>query len=285
MTPCQLIRHTAARFRSAGIPDPENDSALLLASLCGGEPLSLRLDTDTILEEPLLSRYELLTRQRLERIPLQYILGEAPFCGHLFMVDPRVLIPRPETELLCAWALDILKDYRDPRVLDLCCGSGCIGLSLKAASPEIRVTLSDISANALAVAAENVRRLSLKAELHQGDLLDGLLPGSFELIVCNPPYIPTADCTVLQEEVLFEPRNALDGGTDGLDLYRRLIASAAGVLVPGGALMMELGIHQADSVSALLSSSGYMGIQVRKDLNGIERMILAYQSDGGKYDR
>ena len=100
MTPCQLIRHTAARFRSAGIPDPENDSALLLASLCGGEPLSLRLDTDTILEEPLLSRYELLTRQRLERIPLQYILGEAPFCGHLFMVDPRVLIPRPETELL-----------------------------------------------------------------------------------------------------------------------------------------------------------------------------------------
>ena len=97
MTPCQLIRHTAARFRSAGIPDPENDSALLLASLCGGEPLSLRLDTDTILEEPLLSRYELLTRQRLERIPLQYILGEAPFCGHLFTVDPRVLIPRPET--------------------------------------------------------------------------------------------------------------------------------------------------------------------------------------------
>ena len=285
MTPCQLIRHTAARFRSAGIPDPENDSALLLASLCGGEPLSLRLDTDTILEEPLLSRYELLTRQRLERIPLQYILGEAPFCGHLFMVDQRVLIPRPETELLCAWALDILKDYRDPRVLDLCCGSGCIGLSLKAALPEIRVTLSDISANALAVATENVRRLSLKAELHQGDLLDGLLPGSFELIVCNPPYIPTADCTVLQEEVLFEPRNALDGGTDGLDLYRRLIASAAGVLVPGGALMMELGIHQADSVSALLSASGYMGIRVRKDLNGIERMILAYQSDGGKYDR
>ena len=285
MTPCQLIRHTAARFRSAGIPDPENDSALLLASLCGGEPLSLRLDTDTILEEPLLSRYELLTRQRLERIPLQYILGEAPFCGHLFMVDPRVLIPRPETELLCAWALDILKNYRDPRVLDLCCGSGCIGLSLKAASPEIRVTLSDISANALTVAAENVRRLSLKAELHQGDLLDGLLPGSFDLIVCNPPYIPTADCAALQEEVLFEPRNALDGGADGLDLYRRLIASAAGVLVPGGALMMELGIHQADSVSALLAASGYMGIQVRKDLNGIERMILAYQSGGGKYDR
>ena len=285
MTPCQLIRHTAARFRSAGIPDPENDSALLLVSLCGGEPLSLRLDTDTILEESLLSRYDLLVRQRLQRIPLQYILGEAFFCGHRFTVDPRVLIPRPETELLCIWALDILKDYSDPSVLDLCCGSGCIGLSLKAASPEIRVTLSDISADALDVAAENMRRLSLAVELHQGDLLEGFLPGSFDLIVCNPPYIPTADCAVLQEEVLFEPRNALDGGADGLDLYRRLIASAAGVLVPGGALMMELGIHETDPVSALLSASGYLGIQVRKDLNGIERMILAYQPDGGKYDR
>ena len=285
MTPCQLIRHTAARFRSAGIPDPENDSALLLVSLCGGEPLSLRLDTDTILEESLLSRYDLLVRQRLQRIPLQYILGEAFFCGHRFTVDPRVLIPRPETELLCIWALDILKDYSDPSVLDLCCGSGCIGLSLKAASPEIRVTLSDISADALDVAAENMRRLSLAVELHQGDLLEGFLPGSFDLIVCNPPYIPTADCAILQEEVLFEPRNALDGGADGLDLYRRLIASAADVLVPGGALMMELGIHESNPVSALLSASGYKGIQVRKDLNGIERMILAYQPDGGKYDR
>ena len=285
MTPCQLIRHTAARFRSAGIPDPENDSALLLVSLCGGEPLSLRLDTDTILEESLLSRYDLLVRQRLQRIPLQYILGEAFFCGHRFTVDPRVLIPRPETELLCVWALDILKDYSDPSVLDLCCGSGCIGLSLKAASPEIRVTLSDISADALDVAAENMRRLSLAVELHQGDLLEGFLPGSFDLIVCNPPYIPTADCAILQEEVLFEPRNALDGGADGLDLYRRLIASAADVLVPGGALMMELGIHESNPVSALLSASGYKGIQVRKDLNGIERMILAYQPDGGKYDR
>ena len=285
MTPCQLIRHTAASFRSAGIPDPENDSALLLASLCGGEPLSLRLDTDTILEESLLSRYDLLVRQRLQRIPLQYILGEAFFCGHRFTVDPRVLIPRPETELLCIWALDILKDYSDPCVLDLCCGSGCIGLSLKAASPEIRVTLSDISADALAVAAENMRRLSLAAELHQGDLLDGFLPGSFDLIVCNPPYIPTADCVALQEEVLFEPRNALNGGADGLDLYRRLTASAVGVLLPGGALMLELGIHEADPVSTLLSASGYTGIQVQKDLNGIERMILAYQPDGGKYDR
>lgn len=284
MTPCELIRSTAVRFRSAGIPDPENDSALLLASLCGTAPLTLRLDMDTALKPALLSRYEFLVDQRLKRIPLQYILGESPFCGHLFKVDPRVLIPRPETELLCYWALEILKDQKAPRVLDLCCGSGCIGLSLKASSPDIQVTLSDISADALSVASENMRRLSLIVSLHQGDLLEGFPPVSFDLIVCNPPYIPAADCIGLQPEVLFEPRLALDGGVDGLDLYRRLIASAVTVLEPGGALLMELGIHESGPVSGLLSASGYTGIQVRKDLNGIERMILAFTPCGGNHD-
>ena len=284
MTPCELIRQTAVRFRSAGIPDPENDSALLLASLFRSAPLSLRLDTDTVLDQSLLLRYEQLVQLRLKRIPLQYILGEAPFCGHLFSVDARVLIPRPETELLCLWAKELIKGNPPSRILDLCCGSGCIGLSLKAAYPDADVTLSDVSADALAVAAENMRRFLLDVSLHQGNLLEGFSPASFDLIICNPPYIPTADCESLQAEVLFEPRLALDGGTNGLDLYRRLIVSAADVLTPGGALLMELGIHEADPVSALLSASGYSGIQVRTDLNGIDRMILAFTPDGGKYD-
>ena len=284
MTPCKLIRQTAVRFRSAGIPDPENDSALLLASLCGEAPLPLRLDTDTVLETPLLLQYEQLVQQRLKRIPLQYILGKTFFCGHLFSVDPRVLIPRPETELLCLWALDVLKRYQSPRVLDLCCGSGCIGLSLKAAIPNAAVTLTDISDDALAVAAENMHCLSQDVFLHQGDLLEGFLPASFDLIVCNPPYIPAADCESLQPEVLFEPRLALDGGDDGLDYYRRLIASAVTVLVPGGALLMELGIHEANPVSDLLYTSGYTRVQIRKDLDGIERMILAFSPGGEKHD-
>ena len=282
MTPCELIRQTALRFRSAGIPDPENDSALLLASLSGGSPLSLRLDTDTILEPSLLSRYEQIVQKRLTRLPLQYILGEVLFCGNLFTVDARVLIPRPETELLCLWALDLLKDINQPRILDLCCGSGCIGLSLKAARPDAVVTLSDLSADALDVAAMNSRRLALKAELHQGDLLEGFRPSSFELIICNPPYIPSADCEDLQPEVLFEPRIALDGGTDGLDFYRRLMMSSASVLAPGGALLMDLGIHESEAVSALLSASGYHHIEIRKDLAGIDRMILGIQPDGEK---
>ena len=277
MTPCELIRQTASRFRSAGIPDPENDSALLLASLCGCAPLPLRLDTDTNLDRNLLSQYEQLVQKRLMRIPLQYILGEAPFCGHSFMVDARVLIPRPETELLCCWILEVLMDHPASRILDLCCGSGCIGLSLKAACQDASVTLSDLSAGALAVASENAHRLSLNVVLHQGDLLDGFPPDSFDLIVCNPPYIPSADCKVLQREVLFEPRIALDGGPDGLDFYRRLISFVPSVLTPGGALFMELGIHEADPVSGLLSASGFTGIQIRADLNGIDRMILAFR--------
>ena len=282
MTPCELIRQTSIRFRSTGIPDPENDSALLLVSLSGGSPLSLRLDTDTILEPSLLSRYEQIVQKRLTRLPLQYILGEVLFCGNLFTVDARVLIPRPETELLCLWALDLLKDINQPRILDLCCGSGCIGLSLKAARPDAVVTLSDLSADALDVAAMNSRRLALKAELHQGDLLEGFRPSSFELIICNPPYIPSADCEDLQPEVLFEPRRALDGGTDGLDFYRRLMMSSASVLAPGGALLMELGIHESEAVSALLSASGYHHIEIRKDLAGIDRMILGIRPDGEK---
>ena len=283
MTPRELIRLTAVRFRKAGIPDPENDSALLLASLCGGAPLSLRLDTDTVLESSLLAHYEALVQRRLERVPLQYILGEAPFCGRFFLVDPRVLIPRPETELLCLWAQSVLSEYGFSRVLDLCCGSGCIGLSLAAACPQISVTLSDLSADALAVAAANMERLSVDAVLCQKDLLDGFPPSAFDLIVCNPPYIPSAECRILQREVLFEPCMALDGGPDGLDLYHRIIGPAASVLCPGGALLMELGIREAEAVSALLVASGFCRIQLRNDLAGIARMILAFRPDGGKY--
>ena len=143
MTPRDLIRNTANRFLSAGIPDPENDAALLLSYLTGRTALELRLDSDSETDSALFSAYQDLAEKRMNRIPLQYLIGEAPFYRRLYKVDPRVLIPRPETELLCEWALDILKDFRYPRVLDLCCGSGCIGLTIKAERPDAVVTLSD----------------------------------------------------------------------------------------------------------------------------------------------
>ena len=275
MTPRDLIRNTANRFHSAGIPDPENDAALLLSHLTARPALELRLDMDTETDPALIAVYQALAEKRLSRIPLQYLLGEAPFYRRLFKVDPRVLIPRPETELLCEWALDILRDYSLPRVLDLCCGSGCIGLTIKAECPNAAVTLSDISPDALNVSAVNAVRLSLDVSFCQSDLLTAFSGSSFDLIVTNPPYIPSDDCSQLQPEVLHEPRLALDGGPDGCELYRRIIRSAGSVLCSGGKLLMELGIHESVPLSDLLSENGFTGIEVRKDYAGIDRMILA----------
>lgn len=275
MNPRTLIRQTSAQLRAAGIEDPETDCSLILSHLCSRPPLELRLDMETELGEAVLVRYHELVRKRADRIPLQYLLGEAPFFGHLFYVDEHVLIPRPETELLCEWALDLLNGSSSPRVLDLCCGSGCIGLSVKAARPDARVTLADLSAEALNTAARNAAALGLEVCFHQGDLLDGFPPYSFDMILCNPPYIPSADCKMLQAEVLREPLLALDGGGDGLNVYRRLIPSSVDVLPSGGMLLMELGIGEAAAVSGLLSAHGFLPAEVRRDLAHIERMILA----------
>ena len=275
MTPRELIRRTAELFRNEGIPDPENDAALLLSHLTGRPVLELRLDMDTHPDPAVLSAYQELAEKRLGRIPLQYILGEAPFCGRLFKVDPRVLIPRPETELLCEWALDVLKDLPSPRVLDLCCGSGCIGLTVKAERPDARVTLSDISEDALNVTAVNAVRLSSDVSVCRSDLLEELSGCAFDLIVSNPPYIPSSVCDHLQPEVMKEPRLALDGGHDGCSLYRRIIETAPSVLVPGGKLMLEIGIDESDNLSGLLFQQGYRCIEIHEDHSGIERMILA----------
>ena len=247
MNPRELIRRTSECFRSAGIPDPDNDAALLLAHLTARSALELRLDTNTEYDNGILSSYRELVEKRIKRIPLQYLLEEAPFYRRVFKVDPRVLIPRPETELLCEWALEILKDIPSPRVLDLCCGSGCIGLTLKAERPDASVTLSDLSSGALNVTAVNAVRMSLDVQIRHSDLLEGRM----------------------------EPRLALDGGKDGFDLYRRIIQSAGSVLVPGGRLMMEMGVNESDFLVSLLSRCGYRDIEVRKDYAGIERMIFA----------
>jgi len=275
MTPCALLRETAARFREAGIPDPETDSSLLLSFLTGRPPLSLRLDTESELSGSLLAGFRAMAERRLAREPLQYITGEAPFCGRVFHVDPRVLIPRPETEELCAWALEVLPSSGPCRVLDLCCGSGCIGLTLAAGRPGLDVTLADISADALEVSALNAARLGLRVSLHRGDLAEGLPVSSFDCVISNPPYIPSGECGCLQPEVRREPSLALDGGPDGLDFCRRIVSESARILKPYGLLFLEVGYGESEAVSALLASAGYTGITVRKDFAGIPRMILA----------
>ena len=284
MTPCLLIRNTARLFREAGVPDPETDSSLLLSYLCGKPPLSLRLDTETELTQDQVDSFFSMANRRIRREPLQYIIGETPFLGRSFQVDPRVLIPRPETEELCRWVLDTLPESGSFSVLDLCCGSGCIGLSIAAERPSAAVTLSDISAEALDVASCNASRLQLQVALHQGDLTAGLPQDFFDCVVSNPPYIPSEECIRLQPEVLREPGIALDGGADGLSFYRRIAEQASRILKEKSCLFLELGYGEADAVASLLSSAGFSDITLRNDFNGIPRMLMAVSAARRKSD-
>ena len=273
MTPRELIRDTAESFRRAGVPDPEYDSALLLSSLTGLPPLSLRLDTDTLLDDVTLEGFQSLCLRRVQREPLQYILRETVFCGYAFRVDPRVLIPRPETELLCEWALEKLSERKQSKVLDLCCGSGCIGVTLKLRSPFASVLASDLSGDALDVAKLNAARLSADVSFVRSDLFAEFPKETFDLIVSNPPYIPSSECRRLQPEVMAEPQTALDGGEDGLSFYRRICREAPLRLCHGGFLLMELGDGESATVSALMRESGFTSIEVRNDYHSLPRMI------------
>lgn len=275
MTPRALLLQTAERFRAAGIPDPMTDAAALLSHLTGKEPLALRLDTDTEADDALLKRYEALCRERLRRVPLQYLTGETVFLGQVFHTDARALIPRPETELLAELALARLAGTVRPRVLDLCCGTGCIGLSIALSRPDAEVTLADLSADALSLARENADRLSAQAAFRQGDLFAAVGEERFELIVSNPPYIPDADCEKLQAEVLREPRMALAGGADGLDFYRRIIAGAPEHLTPDGCLLLELGDGEAEGVAAMLKDAGWRDVAIHRDYADLPRMAEA----------
>ena len=273
MNPRQLIRDTTAQFRDAGIPDPEVDSAALLSHVTGRAPLMLRLDTDTALTEAQLSAYDGLRQRRLQRVPLQYLTHEQPFLGHSFYVDERVLIPRSETELLAERVIEALRRMDAPAALDLCCGSGCIGISAALAAPGAQVHAADLSPDALAVTRRNAEALGAHVTLHQGDLFGAVAGLQFDLIVSNPPYIPSAACATLQQEVLREPAMALDGGCDGLDFYRRIAEGAPRHLRPGGTLLLEVGHDQAGPVSDLLQSAGLTEVCAHPDLCGIRRMV------------
>lgn len=273
MNPRALLKATASAFRDAGIPDPEVDAALLLSHVTGQPPLSLRLDMTTVLSDDVLTRFDALVSRRLTRQPLQYLLHTQPFLGRDFYVDERVLIPRPETELLAERAIAALREHPHPIALDLCCGSGALAVSMALEVPGAQVHAADLSPDALAVTAKNAELLGASVTLHQGDLFAAVSETAFDVIVSNPPYIPSADCLTLQEEVRREPLMALDGGTDGLNFYRRIASDAPKFLRPGGALLLEVGFDQAETVMALLAD--FADVQAHEDYQHIPRMIEA----------
>ena len=274
MTPAQGYRLARDRFERSGIPDASWDAAALMSAVMNLPPLECRIETGTVLSPQEEARFLALVERRAQREPLQYVLGTTEFCGLTFHVDARVLIPRPETELVVTEALKRLPDSPGAQVLDLCCGSGCIGLALAEARPDCHVTLSDLSPDALAVAEKNAQNLNIPAECVLGSLFDSVPGRMFDLVLSNPPYIPSRDCETLQEEVMREPLLALDGGMDGLDCYRRILADAPGHMKPGASLIMEVGEGESEAVSGLAGVHGLLTECIVPDFRGIPRVVI-----------
>lgn len=272
MTYQKVLRDGQICLEENGIQDAATDAWLLLSAVCGIDRNYYYLHMNHEMPEKSIARYGAALEQRVRRIPLQYITGEQEFMGFRFVVNENVLIPRQDTEILVEEALKIIKPGME--ILDLCTGSGCIVISILKNQPDIRAVASDISGKALLVAEENARLLQVSLRFVESDLFEKL-HGTFDVIVSNPPYIPTEQIVGLMEEVReHEPRRALDGREDGLAFYRRILADARRYLNPGGQLLFEIGCDQAEAVSALMERAGYGEIKVIKDLAGLDRVVI-----------
>lgn len=216
---------------------------------------------------------EQLAKRRAEGEPLQYILGKAPFMGLEFAVRPGVLIPRRDTEILVEHALPYCKGKR---VLDLCTGSGCIGIAVTCLGAPAVVAMADVSAVALEIARENAKRHAVSPVFYEGDFLDAIPPNvAFDVILSNPPYITLDEMETLPLDVRqYEPSLALEAGPDGLDAYRRILDGVSRVLVPGGYLFFEIGCAQGAAVSALMQECGFSEIRVLQDYGGCDRVVF-----------
>lgn len=267
-------------LRSLGIPSPRLDAELMIGHALGVNRVRLYMDMQRPLTREELAEVRALLVRRRRREPVAYLRGTKEFYLHEFEVTPDVLIPRPETELLVDQALPALT-ASEARVLDLCTGSGAVAITLALQRPLITVDATDLSQAALAVAARNIERhrVGERVKLHHGDLFAALTERvRYSLIVANPPYIAEAEWDSLAPEITaHEPRMALIAGDDGLSVVRRIVAEAADWLLPGGALLCELGRGQAPLVAELLRGDArFEKTAIHKDLAGIERVVEAH---------
>lgn len=255
----------------ASIADAKTDAWLLLSMVCKMERSFYYLHMEEEVPEEQLSEYEIALKKRAEHVPLQYIVGETEFMGLRFKVNSSVLIPRQDTETLVEEALKAVKPGM--KVLDLCTGSGCIIISILHNVPGVEGYAIDISKQALNVAKENAKLNDVSVMFERSDVFDHVT-GTYDVIVSNPPYIPTMEILKLMPEVqTFEPMEALDGKEDGLYFYRRIIDKAKDYLNPQGHLLFEIGYDQGEAVSALMKEAGFCDVQVVKDLAHHDRVV------------
>ena len=273
-TPLRLIAWTQGFFARSGVDAPRLTAEILLAHALTCDRIRLYLDFDKPLGAPELSAFRELVRRRAAGEPTAWLTGRREFLGHAFQVTPDVLVPRPETELLVEAALGRLPP--GGALLDLCTGSGCIAISVALARPDARVVATELSPAALAVARENATALGAKVEFLEGDL-DGPIPEGerFDVIVSNPPYVPTGEIAGLSREVRKEPRMALDGGVDGLETLRRIVSCAPSRLRREGLLVVEMHESHATSLPALCRAAGFADAEVGRDLASLPRWVVA----------
>ena len=252
MTIREALRLAAARLEQAGVPDADVDAAYLLASVLKEDTLAMRINGHRELAAPHQAAFDALCDRRAAREPLQYILGETEFMGLTFHVEPGVLIPRADTEILVEKALEWMKP--GAQVLDIGTGSGAIAVSLAKLGRQAQVTAVDVSDRALEIARRNAERNGAAVEFVKSDCFSALKGRKYDMIVSNPPYISDEEMQTLMPEVRQEPELALFGGGDGLDFYRRISREAPEHLNEGGFLLFEIGWLQKDAVSALVKA-------------------------------
>lgn len=271
-----LVKWAIDDFRARGIESPRLDAELIVAFALGIDRMRVILDASRPLEGAELTRLRELVKRRRAHEPIAYLRGEREFYGLRFRVDARVLVPRPDTETLVDVALARSEHVSlSMRLCDLCTGSGCVALSIARQRPTATVVASDLSPDAVAVARENASRLgAYNVELLTGDLFEPVGARRFDVITANPPYIATPELQTLPPDVRdFEPRLALDGGSDGLAIVRRIVRAAPEHLVAGGVLALEIGAGEADATRALLEARGFRDVRADRDVARIERVV------------
>lgn len=268
------------KLKGAGIEDFNLEARLILAEAAGKSKEELIRDMKLYALGAVEEKANAMMERRISGEPMAYVLGEWEFMGRPMKVEPGVLVPRPDTEVLAELAIKLLRsrETAGARVLDLCCGTGCIGISIAAAVADTRVVLVDNSMKALRLARTNVKynNVTRNTTVIDADAMEQppMLLGRFDIIVSNPPYIPTAEIATLESTVKdFEPREALDGGKDGLSFYRAIIPAWSEILKEHGCLLFECGEGQAQTIGKMMREQGFKSVAYYKDAAGTDRVV------------
>ncbi|MBQ9233370.1 MAG: peptide chain release factor N(5)-glutamine methyltransferase [Lachnospiraceae bacterium] len=284
MTLRDLIVYGQNLLKDSGIEDYESDTRILAMFAFGINYTDMFMKMSEDMPDDSIDFYKNCLDLRCEHVPCQYITGSQEFMGYEFITEEGVLIPRQETEILVEKALELTSGIKECKALDMCTGSGCIGISYELKRREAgfnndTIHLADISDDALAVADKNKYKLNSKCKIIKTDLFEKIVD-RYDIIMSNPPYIKTSDIDEIMEEVReYEPRLALDGDSDGLSYYRKIAAKAVKYLYKNGILFLEIGYEQYEDVRDMLLTYGFSDVSVIKDYSGLDRVVVAYATE------